>query len=194
MAEKPSPLSQDDILIAEFNYIAQTAFQANEDRARVSSFYFVTVGSLVAAILSTQFAALQIQFLYFAFSGLFFFLFIMGILTVLQLARLRSAWFESVQAMNRIKDYYIAHHPAGGFEKAFLWRGTTAPPPFKIKSISFILTLEVAILSAVSIATSFYFFRVGFGFSTWPWTIILGIITLILFIGIYYLLSRPGKK
>ena len=34
-------------MAAEFDYIAQTAIQANEDRARVSSFYMVAVGSLV---------------------------------------------------------------------------------------------------------------------------------------------------
>ncbi len=50
MADKPK-LNVEDILKAEFEYIAHTAFQANEDRARVSSFYFVSVGSVVAAIL-----------------------------------------------------------------------------------------------------------------------------------------------
>jgi hypothetical protein len=36
MAENPNP---GKILIAENHYIAQTVFQANEDRARVASFY-----------------------------------------------------------------------------------------------------------------------------------------------------------
>ena len=31
---KADPLNANDILTAEFEYIAQTAFQANEDRAR----------------------------------------------------------------------------------------------------------------------------------------------------------------
>ena len=37
------------VLTAEFEYVAQSAFQANEDRARVTNFYIVSVGSLVAA-------------------------------------------------------------------------------------------------------------------------------------------------
>jgi len=49
-------LKPDDILTAEYEYIARTVFQANEDRSRVASFYFVSVGSIVAAILGTQFA------------------------------------------------------------------------------------------------------------------------------------------
>ena len=34
----------DELLAAEYSYIAQTANQANEDRARVSSFYLLAVG------------------------------------------------------------------------------------------------------------------------------------------------------
>ena len=45
-----SQLDPNTILIAEFEYTTQPAFQANEDRARVSSYYFVTAAALVAAI------------------------------------------------------------------------------------------------------------------------------------------------
>ncbi len=38
-------LKADSILSAEFNYIANSAFQANEDRAKVTTLYLVTVGS-----------------------------------------------------------------------------------------------------------------------------------------------------
>ncbi len=48
----PAPVELDELLAAEFEYISQTAIQANEDRARVSSFYLVAVGSLVAAMFS----------------------------------------------------------------------------------------------------------------------------------------------
>ena len=43
-----------DLIVAEFNYIAQTAFQANEDRARVSQLFFVTFGTVIAALYSSQ--------------------------------------------------------------------------------------------------------------------------------------------
>jgi hypothetical protein len=51
----PLPVEFDELLAAEFNYIAQTAIQANEDRARVSSFYLIAVGSLVAAMFGAQY-------------------------------------------------------------------------------------------------------------------------------------------
>ena len=51
---KKNELSGDTILEAEFEYIEATATQANEDRSKVASFYFVSVGSLIAAIFSAQ--------------------------------------------------------------------------------------------------------------------------------------------
>ena len=69
----PLPVEFDELLAAEFNYIAQTAIQANEDRARVSSFYLIAVGSLVAAMFGAQyidstFLSIDVNVL---FSGLF---------------------------------------------------------------------------------------------------------------------------
>ena len=52
---RPQKPGSEELLQTEFDYIARTAFQANEDRARVSSFYLVAVGSMVAALFSTQF-------------------------------------------------------------------------------------------------------------------------------------------
>ena len=92
-------LNIDTILSAEYNYAAQTAFQANEDRARVTSFYLLTVGSFLAAILSTQFITSPGPLIYGGFSIIFLLISLMGVITLLQLARLRSAWHESIRAM-----------------------------------------------------------------------------------------------
>ena len=50
----PALLEPEEIIAAEYEYIAQTAFQAHEDRARVSTFYLVSVGSLFGAIWGTS--------------------------------------------------------------------------------------------------------------------------------------------
>ncbi|MCE7860899.1 MAG: hypothetical protein DYG86_14080, partial [Chloroflexi bacterium CFX2] len=76
MARKPD-LNPDELLHGEYKYIAQTAFQANEDRSRVTSFYFVSVGSFVAAIIGTQLEA-QSRIVSFAFFALFLVLTFMG--------------------------------------------------------------------------------------------------------------------
>ena len=80
MPTKKSSDTSNDILIAEYEYIANSAIQANEDRARVSSFYLIAVGSLVAALFSTQIfdTNKSLVTLSFLFSGLFFVLTLLG--------------------------------------------------------------------------------------------------------------------
>ena len=75
-------LIPDDILVAEYEYIAATAEQSNEDRSRVASFYFVSVGSIVAAILGAQFAKDNLRGVSMAFSILFIVLTVLGALTI----------------------------------------------------------------------------------------------------------------
>lgn len=170
MPVKPK-LNTDEILKAEYNYIANTVFQANEDRSRVASFYFVTVGSLVAAILSALFSADNLRNISAAFSGLFFVLTILGSLTLAQLARLRAAWHESVEAMNEIKDFYIKQHEE--IEPAFKWRLKTLPPTDKPYSIANLMAIEVALMSAITSTTSLYFLLTILGdIMWWSWLIL----------------------
>src|SRR5512133_4017649 len=88
-----SPVELDELLAAEFDYIAGTANQANEDRARVSSFYLIAVGSLVAALFGTQFfdpnSLSHSRTINLMFGGLFILLTLLGSTTIVQLARLR---------------------------------------------------------------------------------------------------------
>ncbi|MGA7192213.1 MAG: hypothetical protein WBW94_01190 [Anaerolineales bacterium] len=151
----------DDILIAEYEYISSTAHDANEDRSRVASFYFVSVGSIVAAILGTQFAKDNLKSVSIAFSILFFVLTLLGALTIAQLARLRAAWHESIEAMNQIKDFYVHKFP--DTEPAFKWRIGTIPPTDKRFSIANLIALEVALLGALTTAAAFYFILFALG-------------------------------
>lgn len=148
------PIEPNSILIAEFQYIAQSAFQANEDRARVSNYYFVTAGAAVAAILSAQFQGTAPREVFLAFAVLFGTLGGIGFLTTLQLARLRRAWTDCALAMNRIKDYYTRRYPALEFDKAFLWTTRTLPPPAKLGSVAFLLALSVVFVSSVSVGAA----------------------------------------
>ncbi len=170
MVPKPK-LNPDEILKAEFEYIANTVFQANEDRSRVASFYFVTVGSLVAAILGTQFAADELRSVAVAFCLLFVVLTILGALTIAQLARLRAAWHESVQAMNEIKDFYIKHNKE--IEPAFKWRMKSIPKTDKPYSIANMMAIEVALLGALTSAAAVYFLLLVLGeIQWWGWFIL----------------------
>jgi hypothetical protein len=157
----PPSVEFDELLAAEFSYIADTANQANEDRARVSSFYLVAVGSLVAALFGTQFFdhdsasnALTINLM---FSVLFFLLTLLGGSTILQLARLRAAWHESMMAMNKIKDFMMNQNPAIG--EAFLWTSRTLPKKYKRHSVSYYQAVEVALIGGLTFGAFAFFLQ-----------------------------------
>lgn len=169
-SKKTSLLSTDatEILIAEYNYIARTADQANEDRSRISSFYLIAVGSILAALSSAQFLGemFDANTVNFIFTMLFFLLTLLGTSTILQLTRLRVAWFESVLAMNHIKEFIIAKDKA--LAGAFKWRVQTLPSFYKVNSIAFLQTLEVAILSGISFGAGIFFLQKSFQYDCAP--------------------------
>lgn len=164
-------LNTDEILNSEYEYIAQNVFQANEDRSRVTSFYFVAVGSFVAAILGTRFESEQ-TVISLAFFFLFAVLTFMGALTIAQLARLRAAWHEAVEAMDQIKEYYIQHAPE--LASAFKWRVRNIPPTNKPYSIANLIAVEVAMLSALTTGAGMYFLLTFIGTTNWlTWLIVI---------------------
>lgn len=154
-SKKNNGLSQDAILTAEFEYIAQATFQANEDRARVTNFYLVTLGSFIAVIFSNDIQLSESVgeiFVNIGFGLLFTLVTIQGVLTLLQLARLRGAWFESVTALNQIKSYYEDRYPS--LKNAFRWQNETLPSRFKRNSVGYYLALQVALLSGITFAAA----------------------------------------
>jgi MFS family permease len=146
-------LNPDEILRAEYDYIAQCAFQANEDRARVASFYFISVGSLVAAILGSQFAGGKLSgMIYLSFGLLFVVLTILGAVTIFQLARLRAAWNSAVSAMNAVKNFYIEKYP--DLKTPIKWR--KVPERENWYSIANLLRIQIGLLSGMTFAAASY--------------------------------------
>ena len=157
----PIPVEFDELLAAEFEYIAQTAIQANEDRARVSSFYLIAVGSLVAAMFGTQYIDPKLFSMdaNLMFSGLFALLTLLGTSTVMQLARLRSAWYESALAMNQLKDYMVSQNRT--LSQAFRWKTSTLPSKYKKDSVSYYQAIEVALISGLMGGAAAFFLQRG---------------------------------
>ena len=178
-------LDVNEILVAEFEYIATTAFQANEDRARVSNYYLMTAGAAVAAILGAKIEGEMQPVGYWGFAVVFGALAIIGLLTVLQLARLRSAWRSSAQAMNQIKDYYRERCPDAQLEKAFAWTTETLPEPTKPSSVAFLLALSVILVDAGAAVAGAAFMGVAMNWTLsqiWPLLVLVGVV----FIGIQF--------
>lgn len=149
----------DELLAAEYDYIAQTANQAMEDRARVSSFYLIAVGSLIAALLGTQLVDPE-KFtgtIKFMFSGIFTLLTLLGTSTVMQLAQLRSAWYESMLAMNQLKDFAMTQIPE--LSAAFRWKASTLPPKYKVSSVAFYQAFEVSLIGGLMFGAAIFFLQ-----------------------------------
>ena len=185
---KPLPIEFDELLAAEFDYIAQTAIQANEDRARVSSFYLIAVGSLLAAMFGTQFFDPNFftQTVNLMFSGLFILLTLLGTSTVMQLARLRAAWYESMLAMNQLKDYMMRENKS--LVKAFRWKTNTLPSKYKTSSVSYYQAVEVALISGLMFGAAAFFMQQAFfsiGLFHWIISILMGFLTVYFQIIVY---------
>lgn len=197
MDTSPSPNQSDlanEIIAAEHGYIAQTAFQANEDRARASQYFFVTFATLIAALLSVQVAEIDLGQLYRAFVVVFVLLALLGLITILELVRLREAWLESLRAMNQIKEQLIAQDPA--LANYFRWRTDTMPPTFKLRSLGFLQALTVALLSGLSLGAAVAFGALAGGAAVVPWgvSIVAGLLcaAALLVGGYIWPLSRTG--
>ena len=95
------------ILMAEFEYLASAAQQANEDRAKVIQYYFISLGSLGASLVGLKdIPTIYLQWAYGGLALIFLLLTAFGVFTVRQLISLRLAWLDSSLAMDKIKKYY----------------------------------------------------------------------------------------
>jgi F0F1-type ATP synthase assembly protein I len=186
--ETPLPLDFDELLAAEYDYIAQTAIQAHEDRSRVASFYLIAVGSLLAAMFGTQIfdPGFYSQTINLMFGGLFLLLTLLGTSSILQLARLRAAWYESALAMNQIKDFMVSENK--DLLKAFRWKTDTLPPKYKPSSVSYYQAFEVALIGGLMFGTAIFFLQQAFfriGPLNWILCSIAGLSAVYLQLGVY---------
>jgi hypothetical protein len=181
-----------ELLVAEFNYIANSAFQANEDRARVSQFFFVTFGTFIAALFSTQITGIDLGQLFMAFGILFLLIALLGSTTMLQLARLRLAWMESARAMNQIKDEAVKSNP--NLSSYFRWTSDTLPAAYKPRSVGWILAIMVALLSGLAIGSAVAFFGLSGRPDSVPWllSLVLGVLGAGASFGVFY--RRPLRE
>ena len=186
---EPLPLEFDELLAAEYAYIAQTANQANEDRARVSSFYLIAVGSLIAALFGAQLFEQEFSSptVYLMFGGLFILLTLLGTSTIMQLARLRAAWYESAQAMNQLKDFMVSQNES--LAKAFRWKSSTLPPKYKTNSVSYYQAIEVALIGGLMFGAATFFIQqalfLRIGLLNWIVSVISGLGTVYLQLFLY---------
>jgi len=152
-------LDPSDILEHEFDYAQATAEQAQDDRTAILNLYLLLVGGVGSILLSLG-QANAVSLPRDAYALIFLLLGVIGFFILFKMIRLRQAWYDSVRAMNQIKDFYIVQFP--GLEKAFRWRTQTIPSPNKIWTITFGLSILVVIIDSVSVGVAAYFLGAHF--------------------------------
>jgi hypothetical protein len=85
---------------------------------------------------------------------------LLGTSTILQLARLRAAWYESALAMNQLKDFMVSQNKE--LFKAFRWKTSSLPPKYKTSSVSYYQAVEVALISGLMFGTAMFFLQQAF--------------------------------
>lgn len=191
MKKKKLSLNPNSILEKEFEYTSQTAFQANEDRVRVFTYFIATGSGLIATVL---FLNLDRRLHLAIFAAIFAAFCLLGFFSYLKLIKLRLSWDRSVRAMNQIKEYYIKNINDKNFENAFLWRTGTIPNPGKIWSIAFLMSQTIAIIATGSFTAAVLLLtRLLSGGWILEYGVIAGILSYGFLIALWFTLARSKK-
>jgi 8-oxo-dGTP pyrophosphatase MutT (NUDIX family) len=145
-------LKLDAMLLEEFNYAGVTAYQANEDRARMFNLYLLVVGVLASGLgaiyqlgdkVGPYSAPLALVLL--VVTG------ILGIAFFMKLIRLRQAFRESLLSMSTVKEYYIKQFApqVPDVHTAFRWRLGTIVPGESFGTVTFVICATVALLGSL---------------------------------------------
>src|SRR5256714_15625769 len=152
-------LKIENMLLEEFNYASLTAYQSMEDRARISSFYYVLLGVLASGLAAiyqlNQSTHAVPQFLV---VGLLFVGAIVSITFFITIIRLRQAYRGSLLCMNVIKEFYIQQfkQQMPAIEHAFRWRLRTMPKGERIGSVTFMIASLNAIIGSLCLAGAMF--------------------------------------
>lgn len=145
-------LNIENMLLEEFNYASLTAYQSMEDRARISSLYYLLLGALASGLLAIYQSGgsshnypqpLVVALLVLA-----------GLLSLTffeKIVRVRAAYRESLICMNVIKEFYIKQFEQDmpHIQQAFRWRLKTIPAGESIKSVTFAISALIALMGSI---------------------------------------------
>src|SRR6266568_1030634 len=148
-------LKMENMLLEEFNYVSVTAYQAMEDRARISSFYYLLLGVLASGLAAVyQFSGDTHNVPLSLVTTLLFIGALISISFFVTLIRLRQAYKESLLTMNVIKEFYIDQfkQQMPTIQHAFRWRLATMPKGERIGSVTFMIAALNAIIGSLCFA------------------------------------------
>lgn len=144
-----SPIPVSKLVELEYNYIKETVHQSIEDRYRLLNFYIAiatAAGTVSAGLISVD--SINQQTARIVIALLSFFMWLVGIVFLLMLIRLRQAWHGSLVALNKIKQSTITDEETA----AFSWQLQTIPSPQKLGNIHFYAAVLISSIASIFIA------------------------------------------
>ncbi len=145
-------LDPNDILEKSFEYARGTADQAMEHRLTTVNFFLLIVGGAGSGVVALLAAPVSDRsLLEVGAIGILWVISLIGWLMLMQLIRLRMAWFESVTEMNSIKRFYFKFSETFSekyLTQAFFFKPTTVPMPFKHWNVFHFSVILIGILDA----------------------------------------------
>jgi ADP-ribose pyrophosphatase len=145
-------LKLQDMLLEEFNYASVTAYQAMEDRARMFNLYLIVIGVVASALgVLFQFGkgerafTVPLSAIALVVAGL------LGVVFFVKLIRVRQAYNGSTLAMSVIKEFYLIQFAKSmpQAKYAFWWRLSSLPKGERFGSITFVVSMTVAVLNGL---------------------------------------------
>ncbi len=144
--------STDNFLSLEYGYVQANIMQTVQDRYSMLNFY-ITIGATVATLsvgLLTVPSIDQVS----ARNGIGFIgllMWLVGLVFLLIMIRLRQAWYSAAKALNKIKTYYINQGEAK-LADAVKWKENALPPANQLWNIHFYSAFLVIAINSGFIA------------------------------------------
>jgi len=190
-------LKIENMLLEEFNYVSVTAYQAMEDRARISSFYYLLLGVLASGLAAVyQFSGGARNIPLSLVALLLFIGALISICFFVTLIRLRQAYKESLLTMNVIKEFFIDQfkQQMPAIEQAFRWRLATMPKGERVGSVTFMIAALNAFIGSLCLAGALFFITEQPLSSTWASILAGAVFIIAVLVHIYYYRLSLSKE
>jgi hypothetical protein len=168
--------STDEFLGLEYGYIQDNIQQTVHDRYRMLSFY-ITIGTTIATVLLGILSLQNIdqELLRKGVGLISILMWLIGLVFLLIMIRLRQAWFQGIVALNKIKAFYLSE-AQGKLDNVVDWQNSHMPRANKLWNIHFYSSFLVIAISSGFIALAIWVLNLGD-----PWVAaVIGIVNMLL--------------
>ena len=143
------------IALHEYDYIRETMAQAMNDRHTMINYFLLATGVAMAAVgvVYSEEGMAKVKHQTEITIGICYVFNFVAWIYMLKIVRLRQAWCESSQAMNRIKNFFLINVGMSDSHEGspFLWKSSTSPRADKLGNLYHLEFVLISFISAVAV-------------------------------------------